>query len=89
MSKKSIVKFDDLDIEVLSSEQELVELAGGKGKSLLQEALEFLGADLNAGNCNCNNCNCSNCLKVFLQGTLIVKNASGKHCFPDAKIEIT
>ena len=59
MSKKSIVKFDDLDIEVLSSEQELVELAGGKGKSLLQEALEFLGADLNAGNCNCNNCNCS------------------------------
>lgn len=43
MSKKSIVKFDDLDIEVLSSEQELVELAGGKGKSLLQEALEFLG----------------------------------------------
>lgn len=26
MSKKSIVKFDDLDIEVLSSEQELVEL---------------------------------------------------------------
>ena len=59
MSKKSIIKFDNLDIEVLSSEQELVELGGGKGKSLLQEALEFLGADFNAGNCNCNNCNCS------------------------------
>lgn len=59
MEKKSIVKFDDLDIEVLSSEHELVELTGGDGKSLLQEALELLGVDINAGNCNCNNCNCS------------------------------
>lgn len=63
-NEKSIVKFDELDFEVLSTEQELKELYGGANskKGLVKELLDLLTAGLNGFNCNCsigNNCSCS------------------------------
>ncbi len=52
--KKNLVKFDELEIEVLASESELAAINGGKG-SLPMEILEILlggGININ-GNCGC------------------------------------
>lgn len=54
MEKKSLIKFDETDFELLSSEKELSEINGGK--SLLASALEMLGIEIE-NNGNCHGCN--------------------------------
>lgn len=54
MEKKSLIKFDETDFELLSSEKELSEINGGK--NLLTSALEMLGIEIE-NNGNCHGCN--------------------------------
>lgn len=56
MKKEQPIKFDSLELEILSTEDELTEVNGGK--NIFQSALELLGLELNGNNCGCNNCNC-------------------------------
>lgn len=58
MEKKSLIRFDETDLELLSSEKELSEINGGK--NVLTTIMESLGIDIdgNCGSGGCNNCNC-------------------------------
>lgn len=58
MKNSSLVKFDETEIELISSEKELSEINGGK--NLLTSILESIGIDVdgNCGSGGCNNCNC-------------------------------
>ncbi len=56
MKNSSLVKFNETEIELISSEKELSEINGGK--NLLTSILESIGVEID-GNCGgCNNCNC-------------------------------
>lgn len=62
MEKNEIIKFDNLDIEVLTTEQELLNLYGGVNskKGIIRSILDIL-SEINSLNCKCqigNNCNC-------------------------------
>ncbi|WP_218420553.1 hypothetical protein [Segatella copri] len=55
MKKKNLVKFNEFEIEVLSSESELAAINGGGKGSVALEILEILlggGININ-GNCGC------------------------------------
>lgn len=55
MKKKNLVKFNEFEIEVLSSESELAAInGGGKGSVALEIFKILLGGDINInGNCGC------------------------------------
>lgn len=57
MKTEVSVKFDDMDIEVLSSDKELAVINGGGSAKVLKEILDFIGIEID-GNCGCNNCHC-------------------------------
>ena len=55
MKKKNLVKFNEFEIEVLSSESELAAInGGGKGSGALEILEILLGGGINInGNCGC------------------------------------
>lgn len=55
MKKKNLVKFNEFEIEVLSSESELAAInGGGKGSVALEIFKILLGGGINInGNCSC------------------------------------
>ncbi|MDE6445098.1 MAG: hypothetical protein K2K64_11885 [Muribaculaceae bacterium] len=57
MKTEVSVKFDEMDLEILSSENELASINGGGLGKVLKEVLDFVGIEID-GNCACNNCNC-------------------------------
>lgn len=59
MKAEVSVKFDGMDLEILSSEKELASINGGGVGKVLKEVLDFVGIEVD-GNCSCNNCNCTN-----------------------------
>lgn len=61
MKQKEIVKFDNLELEELSTEQELMELNGGIGAI---GSLSWLLSGLNVYNCRCNTANNCSCKKT-------------------------
>lgn len=57
MEKQNLVKFNGLELEVLTSENELSEVRGGKGSigAVIDAIIDLLaGGDETNGNCNCN-----------------------------------
>ena len=62
MEKKSLVKFESVDLELLTSENGLSEVRGGKSSivAVIDAILDFVTGDEETnGNCNCN-CNITN-----------------------------
>lgn len=64
MKKESLVKFDDMDMEVLSSDKELSSVNGGLipiAGTIAETLIEtILGIDINNNCHNCNdNCGCA------------------------------
>lgn len=53
MEKKSLIKFENVELELLTSESELSEVCGGKG-SILSTVLDIL-TDITI-NINCHDC---------------------------------
>lgn len=55
------VKFDDTDLEILSSEKELAAInGGGSAGKIIKELLDLIGIEFNNNCSNCNdNCSCS------------------------------
>lgn len=57
MKAEMIVKFDDMDLEILSSEDELVAINGGGIGKAINDVLMGMGLNIK---CTTNNCKCSN-----------------------------
>ncbi len=59
MKAEVSVKFDDMDLEILSSEKELASINGGGIGKVLKEVLDFVGIEINNNCSGCNdNCGC-------------------------------